>query len=193
MKTLAVTGGIGSGKSAVTACLSEKGFPCYDCDAAAKAVYARQPAVVDALERALGISLRDEDGRIDRARLSARIFSDPEALGTVEAIVHPAVLADFLAWRERQDKPWTVLESAIILSKPLFDGVYDRVLLVEAPEELRIKRAAARDAAQEAAVRARISTQSFDLSKVDFILCNDGTLPDLSRRIDRLLPYLFSE
>ena len=193
METLVVTGGIGSGKSAVTACLAGKGFPVYDCDAAAKTVYDRVPGVVEALERRLGLPLRGADGRLDRARLAGRIFSDPEALAAVESVVHPAVLDDFLAWRARQDAPVVVLESAIILSKPLFDGCYDKVILVEAPEQLRIARAARRDGVPEDAVRARIAAQSFDLSKVDMVIWNEGSLEELQARVDRALPYLFAE
>lgn len=193
METLLVTGGIGSGKSAVTALLSAKGFPVFDCDAAAKTRYDRDPALVEALEQDLGQSLRGADGRLDRRRLAARIFSDAAALAAVEARVHPAVLAEFRAWRALQHAPAVVMESAIALSKPLFDGEYDRVLLVEAPEEVRIARIMARDGVSREAALARMSVQAFDLSKVDFILGNDGSLADLSRRLDRLSGYLFSE
>lgn len=194
MKTLAVTGGIGSGKSAVTAYLAAKGCPGFDCDAAAKSLYDRRPEIVDKLEAALGIPLRDSAGALDRRRLASAVFSDPSALQRVESVVHPAVLSAFLAWRETfDDVPFVVIESAILLSKPLFDGVYDRVLLVDAPEEIRVARAMRRDSAPESVIRARVAAQSFDLSKVDVIVPNDGTLETLYRRIDRVFPYLFPE
>ena len=193
MKTLAVTGGIGSGKSAVTACLSGKGFPVYDCDAAAKSLYDRRPGIVDTLERLLATPLRDPSGRLDRSRLAGLIFSDPEARLRVESVVHPAVLEDFLGWRARQDAPLVAFESAIVLSLPLFDGVYDKVMLVEAPDDVRLARAMRRDGATEEAVRARMAAQSFDLSKVDLVLNNDGTPEVLRARLERALPYLFPE
>lgn len=193
MKTLVITGGIGSGKSAAAACLSSLGFPVYDCDAAAKTIYDRDPAVVDALEERLGMHLRGADGRLDRARLSGRIFSDPAALAAVEAVVHPAVLEDFRSWRALQHAPVVVIESAIILSRPLFDGEYDKVILIEAAEDVRIARAAQRDGVSEDAIRGRAAAQSFDLSKVDMVIRNDGSLEDLCARIRRALPYLFAE
>ena len=193
MKTLVVTGGIGSGKSAAAAYLSQLGFPVYDCDASAKTVYERIPGVLEALEQRLGMSLRDADGRLDRARLAGRIFSDPAARAAVESVVHPAVLEDFRSWRALQHAPVVVIESAIILAKPLFDGEYDKVILIEAPEDVRVARAARRDGVSEDAIRARLAAQSFDLSKVDMVVRNEGSLEDLHARLDRALPYLFAE
>ena len=193
MKTLVITGGIGSGKSAAAAHLSRRGFPVYDSDASAKTLYERCPEVVDALEERLGMSLRDAEGRLDRARLAGRIFSDPAARAAVESVVHPAVLEDFRSWRSLQHAPIVVIESAIILSKPLFDGEYDKVILIEAPEDVRVARAAQRDGVPEETVRARIAAQSFDLSKVDMVIRNDGSLDELGARLDRALPYLFGE
>ena len=193
MKTVAVTGGIGSGKSAVTAFLSSRGIPVYDSDSRTKLLYDTDPALVPELEALFGVPLREEDGRLDRKKLSSIIFSDPGALAALEAVVHPLVRSDFLSWRERQESPLVVIESAIILSKPLFDGEYDKVILIEAPEDVRVARAAQRDGVPEETVRARIAAQSFDLSKVDMVIRNDGSLDELGARLDRALPYLFAE
>ena len=87
-----LTGGIGSGKSAVASYLESKGIPVYDSDSRTKALYDSDPDLVPSLERALGVSLRKEDGSFDRKALSSVIFSDKKALSKVESIVHPAVL-----------------------------------------------------------------------------------------------------
>lgn len=194
MKTVAVTGGIGSGKSAVTAYLASKGIPVYDSDSRTKGLYDSDPALVGKLEALFGLPLRTDGGSLDRKKLSSVIFSDPRALAGLESIVHPLVHDDFLAWRSRQEEaPLVILESAIILSKPLFDDLYDKTVLVDAPEEVRLRRASARDGAAPEAILARMRAQSFDLSKVDLIIRNEGTLEELHRSVDRAFRYLFDE
>ena len=124
--TVIVTGLIGSGKSAVCALLRERGIPVYDSDARTKRLYECSIGLVERLEEALGQPLRGEDGRLDRKALARVIFSGDSARETVEGIVYPLVLRDFRRWRARQkNAPLVVLESAVILEKPLFDGLAD--------------------------------------------------------------------
>ena len=199
MKTVILTGGIGSGKSAVCACLKARGVPVYDSDSRTKSLYDRDPALVGRLEAVLGTGLRTEEGRLDRRKLAGIIFADPEKKAAVEAVVHPAVLEDFRRWKRWQrPKGWTygpvpfvVLESAIILSCPVFDGVGDRTVLVDAPEEVRLARAVARDGSAPEAVLRRIRQQHFDLSRVDAVLRNDGPLEELPGETDRVFLNLF--
>ena len=184
MKTVLLTGGIGSGKSAVAAYLQERGIPVYDSDSRTKSLYTGD--LLAALESSLHTSLRDAAGNFDPARLSARIFSNPAALETVESLVHPAVLADFRQWRAAWEGkvPFVVMESAIALSKPLFDGLYDRVLLVTAPDPVRMERALQRPGASPARVRARMNLQQFDLLRADAVINNDGDRKTLRERTD---------
>ena len=199
MKTVILTGGMGSGKSAVCAFLKARGVPVYDSDSRTKSLYDRVPALVGSLEAALGTGLRAADGRLDKAKLASLIFGDPERKALVESIVHPAVLADFLRWKRwHRPKGWTygpvpfvVLESAVILSCPVFDGVGDRTVLVDASEEVRLARAVARDGSDPEAALRRIRQQRFDLSCVDAVLRNDGTLEDLAAGTDRVFLNLF--
>ncbi len=186
MLTVIVTGGIGSGKSAVCALLRKRGIPVYDSDSRVKELYACRRSLVPRLEKALGSPLRQADGTLDKARLSALIFSDETARETLESIVYPILLKDFQRWRSRQKAPFVVLESAIILSKPVFDGLADAVVLVEAPEELRIQRTMQRDGLSLEAVQRRISAQDIPMEKVDVTLMNDGTLEDLSATVERV-------
>lgn len=184
-KTVIVTGLIGSGKSAVCALLRERGIPVYDSDARTKRLYDLRPALVERLEEALGIPLRGEDGRLDRRALAARIFSDSAARETLEGIVYPAVLADFKRWRARQKgAPFVVLESAVILTKPIFDSLADAVVVVTAPEELRLRRVVQRDSLGEEAVRARMSAQHIPAGKVSVELPNEGTPKALRQAVD---------
>ena len=199
MKTVILTGGIGSGKSAVCTCLKARGVPVYDSDSRTKSLYDRNPALVRRLEAVLGTGLRTEEGHLDRRKLAGIIFADPEKKAAVEAVVHPAVLEDFRRWKRWQrPKGWTygpvpfvILESAIILSCPVFDGVGDRTVLVDAPEEVRLARAVARDGSAPEAVLRRIRQQHFDLSRVDAVLRNDGPLDELPGETDRVFLNLF--
>lgn len=186
MKTVIVTGGIGSGKSAVCALLKKRGVPVYDCDAKAKELYGRRPSLVSRLEKALGAPLRGTDGKLDKARLAALIFSDSRARETVEGMVYPILLQDIRRWQKRQSAAWGALESAVILSKPVFDGVADGVVLVEAPQELRIARVMQRDGLGREAVIGRIRSQEIPREKADVLLANDGTPQALSEAVERV-------
>ena len=186
-KTVIVTGLIGSGKSAVCALLRERGIPVYDSDARTKGLYDRRPALVGRLEEALGLPLRGADGRLDRKALAARIFSDAAARETLEAIVYPEVLADFKRWKARQKgAPFVVLESAVILTKPVFDGLADAVVLVSAPEEVRLQRVMQRDALPAEAVRARMAAQVVPMEKVTATLFNEGTPQALQKAVEQV-------
>ena len=187
MNTVIVTGLIGSGKSAVCALLRERGIPVYDSDARTKELYERKPGLVECLEQALGLPLKGADGRLDRKALSARIFADEAARRTLEGIVYPAVLQDFKRWRSRQKgAPFVVLESAVILSKPVFDGVAQAVVLVTAREDVRLRRVMGRDALPEAAVRARMAAQEIPEGKVSAFIANDGSPEELEKAVDEV-------
>lgn len=186
MLTVIVTGGIGSGKSAVCALLGKRGIPVYDSDSRVKELYACRRSLVPQLEKALGSPLRRADGTLDKARLAALIFSDDAARETLESIVYPILLKDFLRWRSRQEAPFVVLESAIILSKPVFDGLADAVVLVSAPEELRIQRVMQRDGLSREEVLRRLSAQNLPMEKVDVVLLNEGSPEELSTAVERV-------
>ena len=186
MLTVIVTGGIGSGKSAVCTLLRERGIPVYDCDSRVKELYSCRRSLVPKLEKALGSPLRRADGTLDKTRLAAIIFSDPAARETLEGIVYPILLLDFKRWRSHQKAPFVALESAIILSKPLFDGLADVVVLVDAPQELRISRVMARDGLSLPEVERRLSAQSIPLEKVDVTLVNDGSSEELAAAVEHV-------
>ena len=151
-----------------------------------KELYACRRRLVPQLEKALGSPLRQADGTLDKARLAALIFSDAAARETLESIVYPVLLKDFLRWRNRQKAPFVVLESAIILSKPVFDGLADAVVLVDAPEELRIQRVMQRDNLSREEVLRRILAQDLPREKVDAVLLNEGSPEELSAAVERV-------
>lgn len=185
MKTVIVTGLIGSGKSAVCALLRERGIPVYNSDERTKRLYGRRPALVRRLEKRLRTRLRGKDGTLDRRRLSAVIFADDHAREQLEALVFPAVLEDFRRWRRRQKGcPFVALESAVILSKPIFDGLADAVVVVDAPEQLRLQRVMAREHTSEEAVRARMAAQRIPSAPEHVHLVNDGSREALAQAVE---------
>ncbi len=184
MKTVVVTGGMGSGKSAVCRILGERGIPVYDSDARTKALYNELPDLIPTLEKALDLSLRLPDGALDKSKLAARIFSDQSARETLESIVYPLVKEDFLAWRSRQkDVPFVVLESAVVLSKPLFADVIDAVVLVEAPDEVRVRRVMDRDGLSREQILGRLAAQPAVRASV--VIENAGSLSELENAVDQ--------
>lgn len=206
MRTVAVTGGIGSGKSTVCAILSRRGIPVYDSDSAAKNLYERDDSLLDAIEGAFGCGIRSLDGSFDKEKLATVAFSSRERLRTLESIVHPAVLSDFKRWNAMQSarfaddslssaiffgkEPFCVLESAIILDKQEFMAVADKVVLVDASLTLRLRRACDRDHALPEKIIARMAVQHFDLSKVDVFIRNDGTLSRLASETEKVFARL---
>ncbi len=205
MRTIAVTGGIGSGKSVVCSILSARGIPVYDSDSAAKRLYKEDDELLDSVEGAFGQSFRTQGGEPDLKKLASVVFSSPEKLSALESIVHPAVMKDFRRWKamwsvKLEDmpsgpdffggEPFCVMESAIILQKPEFLAVVDKVALVDAPLQSRLKRACERDNVDPSEVIKRMAAQRFDLSKADAIIRNDGTLDDLQLEVARVFKEL---
>ena len=108
-----------------------------------------------------------------------KVFSDPAKLKTLEEMVYPYVVEDLKAWKAAQTAPLLFVESAIALDKPQFDGLYDAVLLVTAPYEVRLQR--------NPAVAQRDALQAFDPARIDYTLDNAGTKEELQLKIRQLI------
>ena len=177
IKTIGITGGIGSGKSYVSAILREKfGIPVYDCDMEAKRLTASNEEIRQKLIALVGPEVFDGN-KLNKQLLADYLFADVENASRVNAIIHPVVLQDFKRWAEEQhEKPIVALESAILFESGLGEMV-DKVLFVDAPEEVRLRRAMLRDTATEAQIRARMKMQRPELHRLqaDFIINNNQT------------------
>lgn len=160
MMKIGITGGIGSGKSTVCRLFAQRGIAVYDSDSEAKRLMAEDADLRSALIGRFGADVFP-DGTLDRARLSACVFSDSQALADLNALVHPAVMRDFDAWAERQSGPYVILESAILFEAGL-QGRVDKSVAVLAPTELRVRRACQRDGCEETRIRERIAVQMTD-------------------------------
>lgn len=158
MKRVAITGGIGSGKSTVCRALSEiSGAPIYDSDRRAKEIMATSPEVRQDLVGLFGEEVF-EGGVLNRPLIASQVFGNEEKLQRLNAIVHPRVVADFELWAESQGSEYVILESALLFTSPLV-GHYDLAVVVDAPIELRIARCVARDGATAEQIRRRIESQ----------------------------------
>ena len=179
---IGITGGIGSGKSTIARELAKRGFAVYDCDLEAKRIIAENKDVQQAIIDLLGEEAFVE-GTYNTAYVARRVFEDKELLEHLNQIVHPAVKEDIRAKSEElRVKSCLFVESAILYEAGL-DTLCDKVIVVDAPEEVRIARTIARDYGNDASpdninkVRARIKAQqvfSNQSSAVSFVLNNDG-------------------
>lgn len=171
---IGITGGIGSGKSYVCKLLAQRGIDVYDCDAAAKRLIRTSPRLRQQLKALIG--------SLDKADISRFLLASEENQQAVNAIVHPAVFQDFA----ESNMQW--MESAILFESGA-DKLVDRVIVVTAPEEVRIQRIMQRDdITREKALQwiARQWPQEQVKPRADFEIVNDGQL-DLNSQIEELL------
>ncbi|MDR3141264.1 MAG: dephospho-CoA kinase [Tannerellaceae bacterium] len=186
-----LTGGIGSGKSVVASLFEMTGIPVYTADTESKRLADTSPVIREGLTGLFGDDIY-RDGALDKKRLASLIFSDKEALRRVNAIIHPEVNRDFLQWASRQQAPACAIETAILFESG-FDKHIDLSVMVYAPLELRIERAAIRDKAPYDEITRRIHNQLPDEIKkerADFIIYNDGQQP-LIPQVERLIQRVF--
>ena len=204
MKTIGITGGIGSGKSYVSNLLRQKfGIPVYDCDKEAKRLTAEDEEIRQRLIALVGPEVF-AGGGLNKQLLADYLFADVEHASAVNAIIHPVVLKDFVEWSMVLPRPQSRpgarasgngqcsmvgLESAILYESG-FNASVDYVLFVDAPEDVRLRRAMLRDNASEAQIRARMKMQRPELHRLqaDFII--DNSTDDDTRLQEQLTSAL---
>lgn len=157
---IALTGGIAAGKSAVTQRFAALGVPVHDADVAAREVVAPGSEGLAAVVAAFGEDALDADGRLNRAAMRRRVFADPAARKTLEAIIHPRVRR-WLRERALADAaPYCLLAIPLLAENIAHYGWVDRVLLVDAPVDLQLARLMARDGIDEALARRMLAQQA---------------------------------
>jgi dephospho-CoA kinase len=194
MVCLVCTGGIGSGKSYALRVITRLGIPSYIADNRAKELYYTDKVLLRELKELLGDEIAPE-GVIRREIMAAKIFPNPELLTKVNDIVHPRVLADFEAWKMARGEDGAdivVFESAIFFESPVFHHIADKVMVVTAPEEVRIQRVIKRDKVSRELVTERIQRQCSErerLERADFIVYTDGkraVLPQILQVLNQM-------
>ena len=177
---IAITGGIGSGKSIVSQALRIMGYTVYDCDSRAKWVMTHDPILREQLIALFGQETYLADGSLNKSHLSAAIFGNAEALAKMNACVHPAVARDLMTEYQNEGqgerKPF-FFESAILFESRFNTlAIPDQVWTVSAPLELRISRAMLRDHTTRDQILSRINSQMPQEEKerlADHVIWND--------------------
>lgn len=187
---IGITGGIGSGKSVVSKILSLLDIPIYLSDDEAKRLTATDETIRRELTDLLGDELY-QVGMLNKQMLANFLFASAENAEKINAIIHPQVKQDFRRWCTRHSaSPFVAMESAILFESG-FDSEVDVVVMVYAPQEVRIQRAMMRDAASRTQIEQRIKRQMDDVakcSKAHYVLIND----DKTALIPQVLQLLVS-
>ena len=178
MRLIAITGGIGSGKSMVSRIVQVMGYQVYDCDSRAKALMVQDKEVRQQLTEAFGDETYLADGSLNRVHLAEVAFADPDSRTRLNAIVHPATARDMSRWAEEQQSNGATIafvETALLRTAGL-DRLMNEVWHVTAPEEVRIQRVMARSGLTAAQVKSRIAAQAVEetVSSGERPLVNDG-------------------
>lgn len=176
---LGITGGIGSGKSLVSRLLESMGVPVYISDTETKELMVTNLSIREELIALLGEGVY-VDGVLNKTLLASYIFTNPEHAKQVNDIVHPRVKIDFIRWvQSHVEVPIVAIESAILIEAG-FAGEVDVIVMIYAPEEVRIERAVKRDSTSREWIERRIRSQMSDEEKrkqADFVIVNDGETP----------------
>lgn len=188
MLRIGLTGGIGSGKSTVANLFAARGVPVIDADAIARElVEPGQPTLAD-IVAAFGTDMLDAQGRLDRARLRARVLDDPSQRKRLEAILHPRIHAVMAERAAAQTAPYVLLVIPLLFEANQRDLV-DRVLVVDVPVETQRARVSARDHLPTAQIDALLAAQwgrEQRLAHADDVIDNGGDAAILETQVDDL-------
>jgi dephospho-CoA kinase len=194
MNLIGLTGGIGSGKSTVANVFRTLGIPVYESDSRARELMHVDDQLRQKIVALFGPEAYSPDRMLNRKWIASLVFNDQSLLEKLNEIVHPAVYQDLLLWSNEQSQkqaPYLIQESAIIFEEHLARRM-KAVILVVAPEEIRIGRVTRRDKVSSENVLERIKHQWPDSEKIplaDYIIYNDGerSLIDQVMDIDRMI------
>jgi dephospho-CoA kinase len=157
MLRVGITGGIGSGKSIVARVFYNLGIPVYNADDAAKRLMQQDPQLRAAIQLAFGAAAYERN-QLNRSYLAAIVFKDKNKLEELNALVHPATIADAEQWMQQQSSPYALKEAALIFESGA-QAQLDYVIGVTAPQSLRIHRVMQRDQLSREEVLKRIDNQ----------------------------------
>ncbi len=193
MKLVGLTGGIGAGKSTVSAALAARGAVVVDADAIVRELQARGTPVFDAIVERFGPGVVGPDGELDRPALAAVVFGDPDALRDLNGLVHPSVGAEVL--RRVDEQRGT--DRVVVLDVPLLveSGRYSvaGVIVVDTPPEVAVERLVRDRGMTEDEARARMARQASReerLARADLVLDNSGPPEALDEAVDRAWAWI---
>jgi len=188
-----LTGGIGSGKSTVSARLAEHGAVVIDADLLAREVVAAGTPGLAEIVTAFGPGVVGPDGELDRAEMGRQVFGDDAARARLEKIIHPRVRARAAEIEAAACDDAIVVHDIPLLVETGQAGSFDVVLVVDAPPEVQVQRLVEHRAMSEAEARSRIGAQAGReqrLAAADHVLSNDGSLAQLQAAVDQVMDLL---
>ncbi len=197
MLKVGVTGNIGSGKTTVCRIFESLMVPVYYADERARQLMVEDPELKSRIVALLGPEAYLPDGSLHRQWIAQKVFQDASLLQQLNDIVHPAVHRDLSSWfagQEAMGHPYAIEEAALLFESGGYQHL-DKIVVVVAPEALRIRRVMDRDGLTEAQVRARMERQWPEAAKAnmaDFIIVNDGQHP-LPEQVARIHQQLVAE
>ena len=183
-----VTGGIGSGKSAVTDYLETKGITVVDADKVARVIVEPHTSGLAAIAEHFGRGILLPDGGLDRAALRKVVFDNPDERKVLEGITHPRIREEIARQLSEATSSYVVLASPLLLESGQ-NSFANYVVVVDVPESVQLSRTMARDDNSEQLVRSIMAAQldrETRLSRADTSISNDGSLEDLYARVDDL-------
>ncbi len=183
-----LTGGIGSGKSAVAGCFRRLGIKVVDADVAARAVVAPGTAALAQIGAHFGASVIQTNGELDRAALRKIVFNDAAQRQWLEQLLHPQIGQWIAAELAAAQSPYAILESPLLLETTQH-SLTQRVLVVDVPEAVQVERAAARDHNDPEQIKAIMATQlsrAERRARADDLIDNSGTLDALEQAVAEL-------
>lgn len=176
---IGITGGIGSGKSLICRIFQSLGAPIYDADSHAKNLMTTDGILVDQIKKEFGTLSYDEKGGLNRKYLSEAVFNDEEKLRKLNSLVHPRVAVDYDRWLAGNKGNAYVIKEAALLFESGSSASLDKIILVTAPEEMRVTRVLKRDPHRtKADVRKIIGNQMSEeekLKRADIVIRNNET------------------
>lgn len=176
MMKIGLTGGIGAGKSLVASIFKVLGIPVYEADKKARGLMLKDRQLKQEIKNLLGDKSYFKNGRPDRKFIAGIVFADKQKLKALNALIHPAVKRDFLEWANNQNSPYVIEESALIYEIGN-EKYFNRMIVVVARDDIRIKRVIERDEVTEEQVRRRMKQQwpqSKKQDQADFVIENNG-------------------
>ncbi len=175
MLKIGITGSIGSGKSTVAAIFAALGVPVYNADQRAKELMQSDKSLVHEIVLLFGKEAYDNNGELNRAFIASQVFNQKDLLAKLNALVHPAVFKDFDHWCLEQKSTYILKEAALMFESDSFKTL-DKVIVVTAPDPMRIERTMLRDGITKEAVISRMQnqlSQTEKLARSDFEIKND--------------------
>ncbi|MFW5815859.1 MAG: dephospho-CoA kinase [Wenzhouxiangella sp.] len=189
MPVVVLTGGIASGKTAVSDLLAARGVPVIDTDEIAREVVAPQTPGLEAVRQAFGPGVLDRDGALDRKALGARVFADTQARKRLEDILHPLIEAAAIdRIRRLPPTPFCLLVVPLLVETGLFADA-DLVIVVDVPQELQRQRLKAREHIDDELIDRILAAQAeraTRLARADRVIVNTGSLTELEHQVAQL-------